>query len=194
MSKILWVDTETTGTDPTRHGLIQVAMIAVVDSCVAGEFSMVADPFAADVVDSEALAVRGLTADDLMTGTPPFELHNEIKRFLGRYVDKYDRADKFVPAGYNVVFDVRFLRAFFTKCHDKYFGSWVMPYTLDLLPVVRFLSVSGLLDVPDCKLSTICAKFGVALDEAHDAMSDIKATMSLYETLLEHIPGGAFEV
>jgi DNA polymerase III epsilon subunit-like protein len=39
LKKTLYIDTETTGTDPAKHGLIQLACIAEIDGEVAEERS-----------------------------------------------------------------------------------------------------------------------------------------------------------
>lgn len=35
--KILWIDTETTGLDPDKHGIIQLAMIVDIDGQIKGK-------------------------------------------------------------------------------------------------------------------------------------------------------------
>lgn len=52
---------------------------------------------------------------------------------------------------------------------------------------VHFLSVLVDPTLPDRRLTTLCETFGVTLDEAHQAMSDVRATAELIPALLAHV-------
>ena len=51
---------------------------------------------------------------------------------LSAHVDRYDKRDKCFFAGYNGIFDLNFLHAFFKKCGDQYFGSYVWWPSIDV--------------------------------------------------------------
>ncbi|MFH1788038.1 MAG: hypothetical protein ABH834_01500 [Candidatus Altiarchaeota archaeon] len=108
---------------------------------------------------------------------PPLKAYNRLKGILDSYVNKYDRADKFMVAGYNVGFDISFLEAFFRKMGDNYLYSYISS-PLDMLSVTRYLSYMGILKTADHKLETVCEAMGIPL-EAHNAMSDIRATREI---------------
>lgn len=180
MTKTLYLDTETTGTDCRRHGLVQLAMIVDIDGEIKAEKSWYIKPFEADVIDDEALEVNGLTMEQLKEFPAASDFYRELIAFLEQYVDKYDRSDKFYPAGFNVDFDMKFLKRFFDKCGDPYFGSWFNGKNVDPLPWLRALDWTGKISLPDYKLATVCEHYGIPLGEkAHDAMADIRATREL---------------
>jgi DNA polymerase-3 subunit epsilon len=145
---------------------------------------MMIRPSNMDTIDEKALEVGGVTKEELesldYTITDAVE---DLKSIWGKYIDKYDKEDKFVVAGYFVRFDVDFLREMFFKSGDRYgIGSWCFTCLLD---VPSFISVGVAkygMRFKNFKLETVCEKLGVPL-KAHNALSDIKATRILYEAL-----------
>lgn len=186
--KELWFDVETTGTDSKQHGIIQLAMIAVVEGDVHSK-SWRIRPFATDAIDDAALAVNRTTKVEIAGYPEPKDVHKEVCAFLDRFVDKFDRTDKLTPGGYNAdAFDLPFLKAWFEKCGDRYFGSYFNYMTIDPYPVVRFLRYMRALDLSDYKLATVCQAFNVSLGEgAHDALADVRATRALALALKQRI-------
>lgn len=182
MKKILYFDTETTGKDPKENGLIQLSGIIEIDGEIKEEFNFKMAPFSQDIVDPEALAVNGTTREEVQKYPDPKEVYKQITTLFAKYVDKFDREDKFYPAGYNVRFDLEFLQNFFLKNGDKFFGSWCNWRSIDALYLMHFIHYMGHLTLENYKLSTVCANYGIPI-KAHDALSDIKAT----HTLINHI-------
>lgn len=127
------------------------------------------------------MTVNGFTRDQLAGFPPPAEVHGAIIDVLGHHVDRYNRKDKLVFAGYNAQFDLNFMHAFFKKCGDSYFGSWVWWPGLDVsvLAMQRLMPMRHLL--PNFKLTTLADYLHIAPEgEAHDAMADICMTRALY--------------
>lgn len=182
--KICYIDTETTGVEPGRHGLIQVALIIEIDGKVEGEYDFRMRPFPSDAIDPKALEVNKIASSDLPNLPDPKEMHRHICTLLNQYVNRFDMADKFTPAGFNVGFDLGFLRAFFLDNKNSYFGSYFNYRAVDPLPLLYWLRFAGAIDLPDYKLATVCEHFGIKLGEdAHDAMADIRATRELIQLL-----------
>ena len=180
--KVCYFDTETTGTDPDTHGIIQIAMIIEIGGDVLAEKEWCVRPHLGLEIDPKALAVNGRTLDEIKNFPTPDEIFGKMQKFLGRYVNQYDRTDKLTPVGYNVKFDLDFLKSFWARCgDDKYFGSWFNWDAVDPLALLRYLKFAGLLPpLENLKLGTVCEHFGIALgDDAHDAMADIKAPREL---------------
>jgi DNA polymerase-3 subunit epsilon len=184
MGKILWLDVETTGMDPVVNDIIQLACLVEIDGEVEETLEIRCRPEEGGVIDQSTLELRGLTVDEIMAYPPLFEGLNTFRKMLGKYVDKYNKQDKFIVAGYFVRFDTDFLRASFNKVGDKYYGSWFYSLSLDVASFVAqgvcYGKISSLL--PNFKLSTVCQSFDIDIT-AHDALSDIEATMTLYSML-----------
>ena len=72
---------------------------------------------------------------------------------LSAHVDRYDKRDKCFFAGYNGIFDLNFLHAFFKKCGDQYFGSYVWWPSIDVSVMAEAEAVfDGLLADVRCKI------------------------------------------
>jgi DNA polymerase III epsilon subunit-like protein len=182
--KILHIDTETTGLDPIRQDVIQIAGIVEIGGAVVEEFNLFCQPFSYDNISPEALEVNGRTIDEIKTFPSPHDTWAALTRIMGKYVDKYDKADKYTPAGYNVRFDLDFMSQWFQKNGDKYFGSWQNWRALDPLPFLHAMDHAGMISLQNYKLETVANHLGIEID-AHDALSDVRATRQV----LKHILG-----
>lgn len=182
--KILYIDVETTGTDPKRNGLIQLGQIIEVGGQVVSENSWNIQPFSSDVIEPKALEITKTTREDLFDDfkrLTPEAAWDHIRQTWDQVVNKFDKADKFVLAGYNVdAFDQQFLREFVRRCtpHSRYSiaGSYIGHLTMDPLPYLKWLKALGMIDPDNLKLETVCDYFGIILNEAHDALEDVRAT------------------
>lgn len=186
--KILYFDTETTGTNPQLHEITQFAAIVEVDGKVVEEVNWRCQPTKWENIDAGALITTGVTLEQLKTFQIPSLMFADIKKLLRKYVGKFDRApQKFYPAGHNVQFDLDFLNAFFKQHGDYDDKQWgITSYqnwrALDSRVFANFMSVCGKLNLPDAKLSTLCSHFEIEID-AHDALSDIRATRCMIEKM-----------
>lgn len=182
--KIFYLDEETTGTNPVVNDIIQLAGIIEIDGQVIERVNMNCQPFDWEAVEEQALRVNGLSIAKLRTFQEPKEMHSALLKVSGKYVDKYDKTDKFTLAGQKVGFDADFLKEFFIKCGDQYYGSWFNWRHVDLLSVVRWLRYVGRIELENDRLETIAAHFGITFD-AHDAMADIETTRTLLKMIAE---------
>lgn len=180
MKKALWFDVETTGLNARKHDIIQLAAIVEINGEVKDTFEMKFGPWDYSTIEPKALEVSGHTIEELKKFPHPLEAYKKFVGFLGKYVNKYDKTDKFAPCGYNVHFDVDFLHAFFEKASDRYYGSWFSWKLVDPLSRLYCMDYEGKIALPDYKLATVCAHFNIPL-KAHDALSDISATREVYK-------------
>lgn len=185
--KILYFDTETTGTQPWKHEITQFAAIVEIDGKVVEEVNWRCQPTNWDDIDPGAIETTGITVEQLRTFDHPSVMMKNIRELFDRHIDKFNRDDKFYPAGHNVGFDLDFLNAFWKKHGDKYgTGSYQNWRSLDSRVFANFLAASGKLDCADIKLSTLCDFYKIEID-AHDALSDIRATRELIRKMMEAI-------
>lgn len=184
--KIFHFDVETTGTDPKRNDIVQLAYMVEIDGADKEEGSLFMQPFDFGSINSDALAVNKLTIEQLRGFDSPRDVYRKVCKMLSKYADKYDRNDKFHPAGYNVNFDCDFFREWFIKNGDVYYGSWFNWKQIDPLKVLYFMDGMGVISLPDYKLETVCAHYGIRID-AHEALSDIKATRELIRILSKYL-------
>ena len=189
MNKIIFIDTETGGVNPEKAALIQLSGIIRIDKKDVEKFTFYIKPFENSEVTEKALEVQGRTLEELKTEKyiEEKEVYKQFVNLLDKYIDKYDRTDKFVVAGYNVRFDVDILKAFFQRHGNNFLFSYLDSSMLDPLYSIRLLQIAEVLPVlENNKLETWCKHFGIEL-KAHDSLEDIEATKKLIGKLISLI-------
>ncbi len=189
MNKIIFIDTETGGVNAEKSALIQLSGIIEVDGTEKEKFNFYIKPFENSELNEKALEVQGRTLEELGTEKYIDEsiIYKKFLEILDKYIDKYDKNDKFIVAGYNVKFDIDILKALFERNNNKFLFSYFNSSMLDPLYSVRLLQVAGILPVlENNKLETWCKYFNIEL-KAHDSLQDITATKKLIEKLIELI-------
>jgi len=170
----LWLDVETTGLDATTNGIIQLACI---DDETNDKFSIDIKPFKGCVYDKGAEEVHGISEKTISKYTPE---HEAVLSFI-EWLDKIKgNGGQFSIAGYNSRFDMDFIVDLFKRNKIQYW-DYFNYYDVDVFALVKILD----LGVGNKKLTTICETMNVKLDDAHDAMSDIKATRKLYKKIMK---------
>lgn len=186
MNKIIFIDTETGGVNPEKAALIQLSGIIRIDKKDVEKFNFYIKPFENSEVNEKALEVQGRTLEELKTDkyVEEKEVYKQFIKLLDKYIDKYDRTDKFIVAGYNVRFDVDILKAFFQRHGNNFLFSYLDSSMLDPLYSIRLLQIAEVLPVlENNKLETWCKHFGIEL-KAHDSLEDIEATKKLIGKLI----------
>ncbi len=201
--KILWFDTETTGLDPYRNGMIQLAMIMDIDGKAVNEVQINIQPFPFDVfqnkegkqsdanwgdilgtsIPDSIETPTGIKIADLCGYLKPQIALGQINAFLQKHISRFDKKDKVYIGGYNVPFDIAFLSKFYEKSRDNYLGSYINWKQIDVRSILYLLDYKGTVKLDNYKLSTICEYYGIEL-EAHNPMSDIKATREIFYKLI----------
>ena len=184
MNKLIYIDTETTGLFPNKHGLTQLAAIVVIDGKEINSVNMNINPktyctFTPEIEDV-ALEIQGKTREEIALN---LKSNYQFKEFVSGINPYLKEDEKFQIVGYNTSFDIGFVKAWF-KDNDAKFSDYFTYKDIDVFALVKHLRLLGLMD--DCendKLSTVCKYFSIELD-AHDAMNDIVATRELYQYLV----------
>ena len=184
--KTLYFDTETTGVDPIKNSIFQFAAIVEFDDVVVDRIDIRFQPFAEAEIEDEALKKTGITLEDLESYQPYTEGFLQIQKFFDKHVDKYNKLDKFYPAGYNIAFDLDFLNATFKRNGQKWgIGSYFNWKKVDPFPLLHAMDWVGRISLENYKLETVCKHFKIPLENAHDGMADIEATRSLIKKLIK---------
>jgi len=173
---ILFIDTETGGLDASRNPIIQAAWIIEDDSGeVIQERAMDIVPERDDEFNLGALEINGFTLERLKAGKGLAYMMDMLK------IDCLPRMGLWV-CGHNVQFDINFLHAAAKK--SNYYLSMFLDtrLVLDTRSILAYYKKLKIVSPNDCKLTTACKYFGIEID-AHDALSDIRATRRLYQIL-----------
>lgn len=190
--KLLFFDLETTGTNPAKNGIHQISGMIEIDGVVKEEFDYHVQPNPRAIIEDAALAVGGVTREQVMSYKPMNIIYDQFVKMLSKYVDKYDTKDKFFLVGYNnAAFDNQFLRGFFLQNGDKYFGSWFWANSIDVMVMATVALAARRAAMENFKLSTVAAAMGIEVktDELHNAMYDIYLTRGIYAKIMSSLPG-----
>lgn len=187
--KEFWCDTETTGTDPDKHGIWQLSyeFHGGDKPPLTRSFNM--QPHKGDLISGEALKVGDITRDDLLKFPPPQEVYSQLIKDLTEWpIDKFNKKDKALFCGYNARFDNDFLRAWFKKFRDDYFGSWFWFPPIDVMGLAAYHLRESRPMMEDFKLHTVCKWLEVPIEEnkLHDSAYDIALTIECYEVILDY--------
>ena len=181
--KLLFFDLETTGTNPGKNGIHQISGMVEIDGVEKEGFDFHVQPNPKALIEEQALAVAGVTREQVLAYPPMGEIYNQFTAMLSKYVNKFDKKDKFFLVGYNnAAFDNQFLRGFFLQNGDQYFGSWFWPNSIDVMVLASNKLVERRAEMENFKLSTVAKFLGIQVseDNLHDAFYDIYLTREIY--------------
>lgn len=180
--KLFFYDLETTGTNPGRHGIHQISGQIVVDGKTVESFDFKVQPNPKAQIEEAALAVGNVTREQVLAYPTMDKVYNQLLSMLGKYVDKYNKHDKFHLVGYNNRgFDDQFFRGFFLQNGDNYFGSWFWADSIDVLVLASLFLAPKRNTMKDFKLATVASELGIDTNGAlHDASFDIEITKKVF--------------
>jgi len=183
--KKIWIDLETTGLDPIKHGVIQIAGIIEVGDEKVEEFDFPCQPLKGDKITRKALEINNIDYKALEERIPPAETMASLLDVLKKYIDPYHKKDKFTMLGYNAKFDYDFLRKWFEKQDYSFFGSFIFFPPVDIMNLAAFIAGPERPSFKNFQLSTVAEHYGVKsqIDNLHDAAYDIELTRDLFYKL-----------
>jgi DNA polymerase-3 subunit epsilon len=184
--KKFFFDVETTGLSWKTAAIHQLSIIVDIDGEEVERIDWRVKPFEGAKISAEALAVGGVTLDTIEAYPDNVEVFKDLLALLAKYVDRFDKTDKFHLCGYNNrYFDDRFLRAWFERLEDNYFGAWFFADSLDVMVLASQRLIFQRKTMKDFKLATVAAKLGVPVnpDKLHDALYDVEITRQAYNKI-----------
>lgn len=190
MTKLLFFDLETTGTMFWKNGIHQIGGIIDINGEEKERFDIRLAPNPKAQVEQAALDVGGVTLEQIQSYQPMEDGYRELVGILSKYVDRFDKKDKMYLVGYNnASFDNQFLRALFTQCGDKYFGSWFYPNCMDVYVMATPFIMDHQKDMENVKLMSVAKQMGIEVDNdrLHDATYDIELTRDIYYKIMGRI-------
>ena len=158
-------DCETTGTDTTRDEIVSLALLQLDPAGVeTGRYTRLVRP--TREIPAEATAVHGISAAEVADAPSFADIAIELRGFLGDAV--------FVA--HNVGFDLPMLRHAFESVGIDY-GPSGTACTLEAFRLLEPLADNH-------RLLSICKRREIALEDAHEALSDVLATAELLRVVL----------
>ena len=167
----LWIDVETTGLNEKKNDIIQLACIPIVNGVPQKSFNEFCQPLSWENVEQEALNIHGISREMLQT----FQSSEDMFSKFIDYISSFNV--KFTIAGFNVSFDRRFLSATFSKLNKNQEFSRL--FSIDIHCVYKRASdVKHKIASKSLKLEALANLYKIEIN-AHDALSDISATIEL---------------
>ena len=182
--KLLFFDLETTGTLVNKHGIHQLSGAVVINGEIEERFNLHVQPNPQAQIEQAALDVAGVTREQIMAYPPMGVIYNQFVDILSKYVDKFNKKDKFFLVGYNnASFDNQFLRAWFIQNGDKYFGSWFWANCIDVMVMATPYLADRRTEMENFKQGTVAKALGIGVDDTklHDALYDIEVCKAIYD-------------
>jgi DNA polymerase-3 subunit alpha len=171
MRNLLYLDSETTGLDSRRHDIVQLACVPVINGTPQDPFNEFAKPNDFAIIEAEAIAVHGISIERMHS----FQDQKQMLDKFIKYVKSFNV--KFTIAGYNVAFDKGFISNLFAKHGmSSVYHELFTPDTHDVYRRIKAIKEKASLG--SLKLSKACEMFQIEIN-AHDALSDISATINL---------------
>lgn len=159
------IDVETTGLDPAKDSLIEVAALKVRDFKIIDSYSSLINP--GIEIDAFISNLTGITNDQLRLAPDSEDVLRHLYTFL---------SDDII-VGHNVNFDINFLYDNF----NQYLGIF---FTNDFIDTLR-LSKRYYKGVPSYKLDALAKHLNIPLSISHRALADCETTHQLYINLIE---------
>ena len=169
MTKLAFIDLETTGGGRKKNHIWYLSAILVTESkrthFEAGE---------------DGLTCYPLSRGDFLG----------FQEFLSLAVDPFNSSDKLFFIGYNSYSDMDWVRDWFKRENDKYFGSWFWYPPIDVMQLAILGTAADRHLLEDFTLGTVCRYFKLDFDDtlAHGATDyDNRKAEELYWKLMKEL-------
>lgn len=186
--KLVFVDIETGGLDPSRHPIIQLAAVASDESMSPIEHFECKIDFDLSQADADALSKNNYNAERWKIEAVEVQAAiNRFSSFLKRHSDvemisKKTGKPYYVAQliGHNApTFDAIFIQNLW-RCNDRFLPASYRVLCTMQRAMFYFFERPQINPPKDFKLGSLCEYFKVPLTEAHDAKNDVMATLALY--------------
>lgn len=184
---LLYIDTETTGLDTATCSIWQLSgYISDTATGTSDSFDYKMRPYRNEIISKEAAAKTGATQEELDSYPSQSEVFSNFTALLSKYVDLEDWNQRVIPVGYNISFDLDFLRSWFAFNNSATLFSRNIYFPgIDVMYLAAYYLLGERSKMRNFQLSTVYEKLtGKSLANAHNAMADIDATKELLNVVV----------
>src|ERR1700754_1440516 len=178
--KILFIDTETGGTDPASHSLLSLALVIWKELEVRASIEILVNDGVFNVTE-KALEINGinLTEHKKKAVSPALALR-QFDEFLDIH---FSRDEKIILGGHNINFDVNFLNTFLTR-NGYSFQQRFSHRFVDTSSILFYLYLTGKIKRKLTASQDAFDYFGITVAGRHTALGDAFATAQLFSKLV----------
>ena len=184
----LFIDTETGGLDPSYSLLTVAAAVTDKNFDVLGTICFGIKP-ETYIVSPGAIAVNKIDlVQHSKASLSPAKANADFAEFLAAHFSTLTANQKLIPAGHNVAFDLNFVWDQLISEQDwKQYCTYPV---LDTAVLARFFASAGVIPA-FYNLVSLRQLFNIETGVAHNAMSDVLATIELAKKFYAILGGGA---
>jgi DNA polymerase-3 subunit epsilon len=162
MDDLCVFDFETSGLDPAKERVVEMAAIRVIKGIQVSEFRTFVK-YDGKLVP-KITELTGITDDHLVNGMEEKQAFLNLRRVMG---------PKTLLVAHNATFDLAFLHYTMFRIQEITFAN---PF-IDTLTIARDRT-----PFPH-KLENMCEKYGIKLEGAHRALNDVEGTLALLQAM-----------
>lgn len=183
--RLLVLDTETGGLDPSRFSILSVGAVIWDDGTLGEEIELpIAE--ASIVTDPTSLAINQI--DPKIHSLTALPVEHAASRFVGylrRNFPSLSQGEKITIVGHNVAFDMGFLRRFL-RLGNENFDYYFSHRSVDTAAILKFLMLAGRVSIRSPSSTEAFDYFGIQIPDQkrHTALGDARATAELLNSLL----------
>lgn len=177
----LWLDSETTSTNPNKGFAFQYSYFAEENNNILffNDLKLCPTNYIDFEFDQKSLSLNKNSFEDIIKYKSEKEQIEKLKNDFNPF------KEKFVIYGYNIQFDIEFLKATLFRNKLDYFNYFQFGY-YDVMQLVKSLVVNDKIKVENIKLGTIAKYFGINDNNLHNAMQDITITKQLNDIIIKN--------
>lgn len=187
--KAIFLDTETTGTDPKVHAVHQVSATIIIDGVIKKNIDLKFRPHENAVLEDSAFEACGLTREEVIEREmTEKDAYGYLMEVFANYVNKFDKKDKFQMYAYNAKFDKDMLYEMWNRNEPgapekNYFFSWIWGNEICIMALASEYLKYVRSEMENFKLITVAKYLKIPLDESnlHDAEYDTLVMMGVYD-------------
>lgn len=184
------VDVETTGTDPSRHEIIQIGIQPLDSNCTplkgVTPFYHTIKPEHPNRAEPKATAVHKLDIDYLCLHAPD---KWQVADWLDEWWSNLDLPHRktLIPLAQNWQYEAGFLKSWLGMESFNQFFYWAARDTMLIAIYLNDLAYfkGHSIPFPRVGLPALCSQFGILNENPHDALADCRAEAAVYRKLLE---------
>lgn len=192
--KFLWIDTETTGIDEVKSRPFEVAIIFLNNRKEPdGKISRLEcerDFFCNPLIDGveyseEAGKIHGYSEEKIKAMDPASKIVPNIVEFLKDTITQFGTGpeEKAFMCGYNVNFDYKMLKKLLAD-YGYNLDEYIQGHLMDVFEQVKAAGNKRVLPrLENRKLGTVAEYLRINLENAHNALADIRATKEVSKSL-----------
>lgn len=189
------IDCETTGLDSAWHEIWQIAIIPLDSTLMPRTdvlpLNMLIKPTYIERIDAEARKVGGSRlVEACVSGFDPEVAHDLLVEWINKLklpYTKWGTPKRIIPLGHNYSFDKAFIEQWLgVDEYDRFFHY----HYRDTMVAATYLNDKASFhgeQIPfmKVKLQWLATTLNIAVDRAHDALSDCHTTVQVYKRLIQ---------